>query len=40
MTPPADMTATVTYDVTHAYLVLASTIDLDLVFRDGFDGTP
>jgi T5SS/PEP-CTERM-associated repeat protein len=39
-TPPADMTATVTYDGTHVYLVLASTIDLDLVFRDGFDGTP
>jgi hypothetical protein len=30
----------VTYDDTHAYLVLASTVDLDLIFRDGFDGAP
>ncbi|HEY4138445.1 MAG TPA: hypothetical protein VGN65_08340, partial [Casimicrobiaceae bacterium] len=40
VTPPADMTAAVTYDDTHVYLVLASTVDDDLVFRDGFDGTP
>ena len=40
VTPPADMTATVTYDGTHAYLVLASTVDLDLIFRDGFEGAP
>ncbi|HEY6894913.1 MAG TPA: hypothetical protein VI258_12140, partial [Rhodanobacteraceae bacterium] len=40
VTPPADMTANVTYDATHAYLVLASTAPDDLVFRDGFDGTP
>jgi hypothetical protein len=40
VTPPPDMTADVTYDDTHAYLVLASTIDDDTVFRDGFDAVP
>jgi len=40
VTPPAGMTADVTYDDTHAYLVLASAQDPDVVFRDGFDGTP
>jgi hypothetical protein len=40
VTPPADMTATVTYDDTHAYVVLAPTVPDDLLFRDGFDGAP
>ena len=40
VTPPPGMTASVSYDDTHAYLVLATTVDPDLVFRDGFDGTP
>jgi T5SS/PEP-CTERM-associated repeat protein len=40
VTPPADMTATVTYDATRAYLVLAPTVPDDLLFRDGFDGAP
>lgn len=40
LTPPEGLTATVSYDDTHLYLVLAPTVDPDLVFRDGFDGTP
>jgi T5SS/PEP-CTERM-associated repeat protein len=40
VTPPAGMTADVTYDDTHAYLVIASTVPDDLLFRDGFDGAP
>jgi len=40
VTPPADKTATVTYDDTHAYVVLAPTVPDDLLFRDGFDGAP
>jgi len=34
------VTATVTYDDSHAYLVLAPTVPDDLLFRDGFDGAP
>jgi fibronectin-binding autotransporter adhesin len=40
VTPPIGMTAEVTYDDTHAYLVIASTEPDDRVFRDGFDGAP
>jgi T5SS/PEP-CTERM-associated repeat protein len=40
ITPPDGFTAEVTYDDTHVYAVLTATVDPDLVFRDGFDGTP
>ena len=40
MTPPDGLTAEVTYDDTHVYVVVTSTEPDDLLFRDGFDGTP
>ncbi|HKP65329.1 MAG TPA: hypothetical protein VJX31_01800, partial [Casimicrobiaceae bacterium] len=40
VTPPDGTTAEVTYDDTHVYVVIASSVPDDLLFRDGFDGTP
>ncbi|HET7924341.1 MAG TPA: hypothetical protein VFL30_05545 [Rhodanobacteraceae bacterium] len=40
MTPPEGFTADVTYDDTHVYLVVDSTVPDDILFRDGFDGAP
>jgi len=40
LVPPDGLSAELTYDDTHVYVVLTAPIDPDLVFRDGFDGTP